>query len=292
MSREGVKPDVLSAESTPLDRALFKCRMAENAERFDDMVENVKEVCKLTKDALGANERNYLSVAYKNSVATRRAALRCIASMKTRYEARGAKVNVEAVNEYYGKLVDELEGICKDVINLVDTEVMPERILTTLVDDRGTREFRVFFIKIKADYYRYLAEFADGKKREEAIENAAKYYEEAVKVACTSENGDESCILPPPHPIRLGLFLNYSVFQYEIQEKPEEAKKIAKQAFDDALDKLDTAGEMEYKDSTLILQLLRDNSTLWSAQDGLTADNGADGAAPTANAAPPAGGAP
>ena len=76
--------------------------------------------------------------------------------------------------------------------------------------------------------------------------------------------------LAPTHPIRLGLALNYSVFLYEVQQKSDEACNLAKQAFDDAIAELDTLDEESYKDSTLIMQLLRDNLTLWTsdADDG------------------------
>lgn len=71
--------------------------------------------------------------------------------------------------------------------------------------------------------------------------------------------------LSPTHPIRLGLALNYSVFYYEIMNSPERACHLAKQAFDEAISELDTLSEESYKDSTLIMQLLRDNLTLWTS---------------------------
>lgn len=91
-------------------------------------------------------------------------------------------------------------------------------------------------------------------------------------MAYRSANDIATAELPPTHPIRLGLALNFSVFFYEIMNSPERACSLAKQAFDDAIAELDTLSEESYKDSTLIMQLLRDNLTLWTSdmQEGAT----------------------
>lgn len=59
--------------------------------------------------------------------------------------------------------------------------------------------------------------------------------------------------------------MNFSVFYYEILDAPERACKLAKTAFEAALAEMDSLPEDNYKDSTLIMQLLRDNLTLWTA---------------------------
>jgi len=109
----------------------------------------------------------------------------------------------------------------------------------------------------QGDYHRYLAEFATGDVRKAAAEQSLVAYKRATDVA-TAE-------LAPTHPIRLGLALNFSVFYYEILGTPERACQLAKQAFDEAISELDTLNEESYKDSTLIMQLLRDNLTLWTS---------------------------
>merc|ERR1712196_185701 len=106
-------------------------------------------------------------------------------------------------------------------------------------------------------YYRYIAEFTAGDEQAKAPENARKAYEAAKEVAEKD--------LAVTHPIRLGLILNYSVFQYEVLQNPEEACKMARTAFEDAIAELDNVAEDSYKDSTLIMQLLRDNLTLWTS---------------------------
>jgi len=110
---------------------------------------------------------------------------------------------------------------------------------------------------MKADYYRYLAEFAKDNVKKEHADKAEAAYKGATETA----QG-----LAPTHPIRLGLALNFSVFLYEVQAKQEEACQLAKKAFDDAIAELDTLDEESYKDSTLIMQLLRDNLTLWTSE--------------------------
>ena len=107
------------------------------------------------------------------------------------------------------------------------------------------------------DYYRYLAEFSSGDSRSEAANHAMEGYKAASAVAEQE--------LSPTNPIRLGLALNFSVFYYEVMNSPEQACGLAKQAFDDAIAELDTLPEDSYKDSTLIMQLLRDNLTLWTS---------------------------
>jgi 14-3-3 protein epsilon len=112
----------------------------------------------------------------------------------------------------------------------------------------------------QADYYRYLAEFAQGEAKQTNASNAEAAYKEATEKAAD---------LAPTHPIRLGLALNHSVFLYEVQGKSTTACELAKLAFDDAIAELDTLDEESYKDSTLIMQLLRDNLTLWTSDDGV-----------------------
>lgn len=113
---------------------------------------------------------------------------------------------------------------------------------------------QVFYLKMKGDYYRYLAEVADADSRQATVDKSKDAYEAAFDISKTE--------MAPTHPIRLGLALNFSVFYYEINNSPAEACTLAKAAFDDAIAELDTLNEESYKDSTLIMQLLRDNLTV------------------------------
>ena len=201
-------------------------------------------------EALSNEERNLLSVAYKNVVGARRSSWRVISSIEQKTSADGNEKKIEMVRAYREKIEKELEAVCQDVLNLLDNFLIKNCSETQ-------HESKVFYLKMKGDYYRYLAEVATGEKRATVVESSEKAYNEAHEIS--KEH------MQPTHPIRLGLALNYSVFYYEIQNAPEQACHLAKTAFDDAIAELDTLNEDSYKDSTLIMQLLRDNLTLWTS---------------------------
>jgi len=200
----------------------------------------------VTNTPLSVEERNLLSVAYKNVIGSRRASWRIISSIEQKEESKGNEAHVKQIKGYRNKVEQELEDICKDIMLVLDSHLIPHAT---------DSESKVFYYKMKGDYHRYMAEFSTADPRKAAAENALKAYQEATTIA----NSD----LEPTHPIRLGLALNFSVFNYEIMNAPEKACELAKQAFDDAISKLDTLTEDSYKDATLIMQLLRDNLTLW-----------------------------
>merc|ERR1712072_1073632 len=167
-------------------------------------------------------------------------------------KTKGNEEQAKYAKEYCGKVESELQEICDKILGLLDGNLIPKA---------SNGESKVFYQKMKADYFRYIAEFTDGEKKSAAAENARKAYEEAQKVAEKD--------LAVTHPIRLGLALNFSVFQYEVLSNQEDACKMARTAFEDAIAELDSVDEDSYKDSTLIMQLLRDNLMLWTSdQEG------------------------
>jgi 14-3-3 protein beta/theta/zeta len=222
-----------------------RAKLAEQAERYDDMAAAMKKVTE-TGSELSNEERNLLSVAYKNVVGARRSSWRVISSIEQKTE--GSERKQTMAREYREKIEKELRDICQDVLSLLDK---------FLITKASNPESKVFYLKMKGDYYRYLAEVATGDSRTAVIEDSQKAYAEAFDIAKAQ--------MQPTHPIRLGLALNFSVFYYEILNSPERACHLAKQAFDDAIAELDSLNEDSYKDSTLIMQLLRDNLTLWTS---------------------------
>ncbi|KDP32536.1 hypothetical protein JCGZ_14739 [Jatropha curcas] len=226
---------------------VYVAKLAEQAERYDEMVESMKKVAELDVE-LTVEERNLLSVGYKNVVGARRASWRILSSIEQKEESKGNESHVRRIKEYRKRVEAELTNICSDIMRILDEHLIPSS---------GDVESNVFYYKMKGDYFRYLAEFYADTEKKEAADQSLKAYQ----IASTAAESD----LPPTHPIRLGLALNFSVFYYEIMNSPERACHLAKQAFDEAISELDTLNEESYKDSTLIMQLLRDNLTLWTS---------------------------
>lgn len=226
--------------------SVYLAKLAEQAERYEEMVDNMKAVASSGQE-LSVEERNLLSVAYKNVIGARRASWRIVSSIEQKEEAKGNESQVNLIRAYRAKIEAELSKICEDILSVLTDH---------LIASAQTGESKVFYYKMKGDYHRYLAEFAVADKRKEAADLSLEAYKAATDVAVTE--------LPPTHPIRLGLALNFSVFYYEILNSPDRACHLAKQAFDDAVADLETLSEDSYKDSTLIMQLLRDNLTLWT----------------------------
>merc|ERR1712232_580953 len=203
------------------EKSVYFAKLAEQAERYDEMAEHMEAVGK-SPDELSVEERNLLSVAYKNAVGSRRAAWRIITSVEQKEKSKGNEDQAKFAKEYCGKVEAELQTICGNILDLLEKNLIPKA---------SSGESKVFYEKMKADYYRYIAEFTVGDEKANASEKARKAYEAAKEVAEKD--------LAVTHPIRLGLILNYSVFQYEVLQNPEEACKMARTAFEDAIAELD-----------------------------------------------------
>jgi len=229
---------------------VYLAKLAEQAERYDEMADFMKAVVTGSAEELSVEERNLLSVAFKNTVGSRRASWRIVSSVEQKEAGKGNTENAERAKSYREKVEAELDEICQKILDLLDEN---------LIKNASSGESKVFYLKMKGDYYRYIAEY----KTDDAKSAASNSAHDAYKAAMEAATSD----LIVTHPIRLGLALNFSVFYYEVLGNPDEACKMARQAFEDAIAELDNVSEDSYKDSTLIMQLLRDNLTLWTADE-------------------------
>ncbi|TFK75943.1 14-3-3 protein [Pluteus cervinus] len=234
---------------------LFIAELAGEAERYEDVVSEIKAIINENDGRLTTDERNLLSVAYKNLTNTQRNSWRTIDGFEKHQAARtsgSATRTLVLIRQQRDRIERELTGVCQDIVNLLDKQLVPAA---------NAGEETVFYSKMKGDYYRYLAEFAHKKDRERYAELSLNAYKTAYKHALST--------LEPIHPTRLGLALNFSVFYHDVRKSPERACHLAKSAFDDAvmtLDSADTIMEQTLRDALMILQLLRDDLILWSGE--------------------------
>jgi len=231
--------------TTEREHAIYHAKVAEQAECFEEMVHSMKKVLTLDSN-LSIEERNLLSIAYKNLISSKRTSWRIINSLYEKEKTKDPQSwKLVQMLELRESIEKSLHAICGEILGLIDQFLLP-----SISQTQG----KVFWNKMKGDYYRYISEFEREEKRQQAQGKALECYQLSL-----SDGKD----LPPTDPILLGLALNFSVFYFEIMGDKESACEMAKKYFDAAIPLIDKLDGEEYKDTTLILQLLRDNLSLW-----------------------------
>ena len=148
-----------------LEENIFMARVAEQAERFDDMVYYLQEVVKVKNEDFTTEERNLLSVGFKNQIGSKRTAIRTISAIEQ--NPKYQKFN-EGLSSYKKKIEGELYDQCISIVNIVEQECMKVA---------STDETKAFFYKMIGDYYRYVAECAQADKLENVKDGALKNYQ-------------------------------------------------------------------------------------------------------------------
>jgi 14-3-3 protein epsilon len=228
---------------------IYLAKIAEQTERFDEMIKFVKKFVELGDNILSPDERYVFATAFKNAVGNRRAELRVLTAIEQKEIRKGDDSMVGAIKSYKTRIEKELSDLCYGLLDLIEKEMLPKS---------KNPENQIYFLKMKGDYNRYLSEFLDEEECTEIVQKGLQAYSDAEKLAKHH--------LPATHPMRLGVYLNMSVFYYEILQEPGRALMLTKSALDEALGQIDSINEEMYKDCTLIMQLLRDNLTLWSSE--------------------------
>jgi 14-3-3 protein epsilon len=262
LSVKGMLLSTMNASTSPITYSLlnsktFLARLCEQAERYDEMVAYMKEVAKVSdpivpdrvtslsfataltdittqlSGGLSVDERNLLSVAYKNVVGTRRASWRIISSIEQKEESKGTEKHVSIIREYRQKIELELENVCQDVLNVLDESLIPKadsgeskvfyhKMYVLDVARQGRAIRMALTIYRKGDYHRYLAEFASGEKRKVSASAAHEAYKVGGRlrpiqpqltcnVECNRRRADRAHSNPPdssgPRPEFLSLLL-------------------------------------------------------------------------------------
>ena len=224
----------------------YLSKLYEKAERFPDMVKSINKYVELDPK-LTKEERNLLSAGYKNIISDKRSSWRLLNNLEQKEEEKKNTTQSAYIKEIKEKIEKELNSIVDEIQSMIDKYLLPNAIDV---------ENKVFYLKLKADYFRYKCEFTSDKEFDDACAKAEKAYKEAYEIS----NKEMSIT----NSTRLGLDLNFSVFYYEIKGLREEACNIAKNAFEEAMKCLDDLEKSKAKDTLLIIQLLKENLILWT----------------------------
>lgn len=160
-------PDNLTRE-----QYVYLAKLAEQAERYEEMVEFMQKLVVGSTPAaeLTVEERNLLSVACKNVIGSLRAAWRIVSSIEQKEEGRKNEEHVSLVKEYRSKVEKELSDVCASILRLLEANLIPSATAS---------ESKVFYLKMKGDYHRYMAEFKIGDERKAAAEDTMQSYKAA-----------------------------------------------------------------------------------------------------------------
>lgn len=241
--------------SSPREKQLKIVRTLKKTDRYKMMISAMKEVIRYDPK-LNAEERNLISRPYKALINERRDSLRTIASSIQKENPESIQ-KIEKLQNFQVKVASELSNICTEFLQLIDSK---------LIVNASDHDSKVFYLQLKADTYRYLCELKDVKNEADYIEKATDSYNQAINICL--ENFSKN------HPISLRIHLNYSVFLFEILNKKEEALSLLEAIFSDCMKEAiseeqnkQILTEAQQSESRMLLQLMRDNLTIWQKDD-------------------------
>ena len=229
------------------DEYVYLSKLYEKAERYPDMLKSISKMIELSPK-LNKEECDILSTGYKNMLTDKRNSWRLLHSMERREKNKKSK-NFSSIKEIKTHIEKEIRDVCAELQLLLDKYLIP-----------NAEEFEneVYFYKLKADYHRYICEFAKEKEYEENLKKSEDFYQKAYNVSIKN--------LPVNNCTRVGLALNYAIFLYEIKGDKKKAFDLAKKAFDESMKFVDDLDKPKCRDTLLIIQLLKENLIFWSSE--------------------------
>lgn len=226
-------------------KTIYLLKIALKTQNYPLAFTYIKKLIKNTQ-ILNFEEKSLLSLTFRKLTEKKRKAIRSLSSNTPKREIQTYKL----ITNYKKKIQSELFQISKQIIQILKNDLL---INTNKQDIKS----KVFYLKMKGDYYRYMAESSLKKKKEKFSNLSFEAYSDAVVKSEKMSITD---------PVRLSVSLNFSVFYYEVKNDAKMACRIAKQSFDDAISGIEGIEESDYQSSTEIMMLLRDNLTLWTSE--------------------------
>ena len=224
---------------------LFLTKLFNCSENYPDMVKAINKYIELNPK-LSKEENKLLCNAYKNVVSDKRNSLQILLNYAKKEESKPVN-KLHEISIIKEKIISELKEIFKEIHSMLDRYLIP---------NAQDSESKILYMKLKADYYRYHCEFAEGEEFEEISNNARKMYKEAFDLAEKE--------LPLYNEVRLGLVLNYSVFEYDIMDNKNEGLEMASKIYNDTMKILDDVEKKRSSENLLLIQVIKENINTWS----------------------------
>lgn len=222
---------------------LFMAKVADRAERYDDLLDRILQLFDLNVE-LDPFEMNLVQRAFDKAINPKMSSWRIINSVEVEDPALQP-----LIKDYSKKVAEELNILFNRMIKSFE-----ERS----IDPKLTTADKFFYLAFNCKCYGYLCEISE---KEEAVILIDKTYQiySAVYESCITE-------LRPFDLKRLNLAYDFSVFCYQQMKMTEKAIQISDRAFTEGTNFGDLPDDL-YREITLILQRLRDNSTIWSGEE-------------------------
>eukprot|EP00316_Scyphosphaera_apsteinii_P002257 CAMPEP_0119320198 /NCGR_PEP_ID=MMETSP1333-20130426/51826_1 /TAXON_ID=418940 /ORGANISM="Scyphosphaera apsteinii, Strain RCC1455" /LENGTH=304 /DNA_ID=CAMNT_0007326863 /DNA_START=18 /DNA_END=929 /DNA_ORIENTATION=- len=191
---------------------LFAVKMAEQSERYDEMLLLMHRLIEICGTPLTLEERNLYSMAYRNEHGSRRASLRILQNL-LQNECTKQPNRVHLIERYRRRVLDEFSAICNRQLTVLRDVLLPNAI---------TAEDKIWYLRTAADVHRAICGpcgFVEGDEKVEHERCAEEALDDLREVACTQFH--------PTHALRLGQDVSFSVWLYEVG-KTEKAVAIAR----------------------------------------------------------------
>ena len=226
---------------------IYLSKLYTKAEEYKKVLEFIEEFIKLNPK-LDKEECDIVSTGFKNMISDKRSSWFTLNSME-RKEKKKKKNTVKEIKEIKSHIENELRETCNKLQEIIDKYLLPNNEEDDTI---------VFLLKLKADYFRYICEFAEGKEFEYNLNKAEEYYKKAFEI---SEKK-----LPIINCNRVSIGLNYAIFLYEVKKDRMAGFDVAQNIFKESMKFIDDLEKSKFRDTLLIIQLLKENIIFWNSE--------------------------
>lgn len=233
------------------EEQIYLSLVAGQCNRFDHMFKYMEEMVKKKKEELTSDERNLFYAACKNNITHERESILTLLEYEAKESKKAQSDYLNYIKEYRDKYQKKLEEKCQKVIELIESK---------LLYNVSNKEGKVFYQKMKGDFYRYMAEYADIESKDKFSKKCLEEYNQAV---------DGAQELEWRNPIKLGLMLNFAMFSYEIVGDKEEGIKMTKKAIEEGKKSLvpfEGDAEWDLVDARKLISTMESNLDVWTEE--------------------------